>query len=144
MADIKLVWNPAIQYADWVIEDGTIASGDDLETAVIFSLFTWRRDIPYGYFGWWGDTYETTGQTGSRLPEMIRAYYNSEASLILRLNDIIAECLQWLIDANVVASFDIVSNFTSRSAVASTITAHKPDNTTQVFSYSWAWNQLIS
>jgi len=144
MADVTLQWNPTIGYADWVISNSTIQTGDDLETAVILSLFTFRRDLPYGFYGWWGDYYSTTGQTGSRLPEMIRAYYNSEASLILRLNDIIQEALQWLIDTNVVASFTISSNFVQRSVVTSLITAYKPDSTKQTFDFSWAWSQLVS
>lgn len=143
MADAMLAWNPSIGYFDLVIANSTVQSGDDLETAVILSLFTWKRDLTYGQFGWWGDTYSTTGLTGSRLPEMLRAYFNSEANIILRLNDIIAECLQWMIDTNVVASFDISSTFVTRTAISALITAHKPNGTTQTYNYAWSWNELL-
>ena len=40
MADIRLVWNPASAIADIRIIDGQVETGQDLETAVLISLFT--------------------------------------------------------------------------------------------------------
>ena len=78
MADIQTVWDVATGHGEYVIQDGSLKSGKDIETAVLISLFTDRiadinDELPDATNntrndrrGWWGDT----GQAypiGSRL-----------------------------------------------------------------------------
>ena len=77
MADITTTWSPYNLRGDWTVSNGSLASGNDLETAVIISLFTDRRAAPSDVIpdgtgdprGWWADV-DTNGnldEWGSRL-----------------------------------------------------------------------------
>lgn len=147
MSDFKIVWDAANARGDWEVLAGDIATGDDLETALLFSLFTDREaapddEIPDGSGdrrGWWGDddAGDDTGPTGSRLWLLSRRKSPTDQTLT-DAYDYAAEALQWLIDAGVVGSFVIVTQWVKPDMLGMSITPYQPDGTA-LQTYNWAW-----
>jgi phage gp46-like protein len=77
--------------------------GHDIETAVIASLFTWRRARPEDRssepYGWWAEDF------GSRLYLLQRR--TMTAGLEDEARGYIEEALQWLVDQSVVSSIAV-------------------------------------
>src|SRR5687767_5037389 len=80
--DVALLFQPGTLIADIQLDGPDLLSGEDLETAIILSLFTDRRakaddilDDPNDKRGWWGDTYSeiANDKIGSRLWLLSRA-----------------------------------------------------------------------
>lgn len=147
MADTQTRWDPTQGRGDWAMSGPILATGNDLETAILISLFTDRQaarddEIPDGTTnprGWWGDLDSDT-QIGSRLWLLSRAKQTTET--LQRANDYIAEALQWLIDDGVVASFDIVVEWTAASRLGALIVAHKTSGTTTSVAYQSLWSAI--
>lgn len=144
MPDITLQWNSATNYADWVQTGSVLETGNDLQSAIIISLFSDRIAavgdvIPDGSNdprGWWADTDVPIGsrlwllKRSKQIPETLQLAY-----------DYIAEALQWLLDDQVVAQFDINVQWVRASMLGAQITAYKQDGTTLMTGlYTWAWN----
>jgi phage gp46-like protein len=131
MSDIKTVWNTAAARGDYVVDSGDLASGNDLETAVLLSLTTDRLaeasdDTPDGdRRGWWAD--DAQNLFGSRLWLLQRA--KGPMGVPQRAKDYAAEALQWLIKDGVVASFDITAEWVSRGQLDLKVVAKKQDGT---------------
>lgn len=147
MPDITLQWNSATNYADWVQSGSVLLTGNDLESAIIISLFSDRIAavgdlIPDGTNdprGWWAD--DASYPIGSRLWLLRRAKQIPETLQLAY--DYIAEALQWLLDDGVVAQFDINVMWARPSVLGAQITAYKQDGTTLMTGqYVWAWNGI--
>lgn len=147
MADISTTWQPTTGRGDWSMSGALLTSGNDLETAILISLFTDRQaapddEIPDGTSdprGWWGDLDSDT-HIGSRLWLLSRAKQTTET--LQRANDYIVEALQWLIDDGVVAKFDITVEWTALSQLGAKIVAHKTDGTKTAVAYTSAWSAI--
>lgn len=147
MSDITIFWDVANGQGDWRIEGADLANGDDLQTSILVSLFTDRLaapddEIPDGSGdprGWWGDQGETT-QIGSRLWLLARAKQTTET--LQKAYDYIAEALQWLIDDQVVARFDILVEWTRESMLGAKIVTIRQDGTNVATAFSWVWNGI--
>lgn len=94
MPDLSLSFDDATQRADLVIADNDLATGDDLRTAVILSLFTDRGSA-------WQDSLEGV-PLGSRLYLLRRAKRTQQT--LLQARDYCQEALAWLVDDGVAAS----------------------------------------
>ena len=128
--DIALNFSQSSVSFDWTIANSAVSTGDDLQTAIAVSLFTDARDLPYDRYGWFGDTF-LASPVGSRLNELTNATVTNKNATLTRAKDLTGECLQWLIDENIVASFDITTSFaqnTSALRLLINITANKPIN----------------
>lgn len=145
MSDTTTVWDVANGRGDWQVSGAQLVTGNDLETAILISLFTDRMAeendlIPDGTNdprGWWGDAGEAV-QIGSRLWLLDRAKQTQET--LQRAYDYIVEALQWLIDDGVVAKFDVLVEWTRTSMLGAQVIAYKQDGSTVANSYSWVWN----
>lgn len=146
MADTTIAWDTANSRGDWVFNAPVLETGNDLETAILISLFTDRIAAPGDVIpdgtndprGWWADA---DVPIGSRLWLLQRAKQIPETSQLAYTY--IAEALQWLIDDGVVAQFDISVQWPSRGVLGAQITAYKQDGTTLMTGlYSWAWNGI--
>ncbi|RDU99237.1 phage GP46 family protein [Trinickia dinghuensis] len=147
MSDFKIVWDAANARGDWQVLAGDIATGDDLETALLLSLFTDREaapddEIPDGSGdrrGWWGDddSGDDTGPTGSRLWLLSRRKSPTDKTLT-DAYDYVVEAIQWLIDTGVVGSFMVVTQWVKPDMLGISITAYQP-NDAAMQSYNWAW-----
>jgi len=144
MSDIKTVWVNG--YGEWVIEDGALASADDLETAVFISVFSDRQAdaadaIPDGTTnrrGWWGDVDQDV-KLGSRLWLLSRSILDDEVAKEAALY--IKEGLQWMIDDEVAQSVAVTSTIVGTRQLSLGVTVTRTSGTRQ-FQYAWAWDQL--
>tara|TARA_R110001606_G_C15386127_1_gene650985 strand:+ start:434 stop:874 length:441 start_codon:yes stop_codon:yes gene_type:complete len=143
MSDFKL-FEKGYYYDFSIDEFGAVAPDSEVATAVLISIFTDRRAeegdevLDGDYKGWWGDTYQDT-KIGSRLWTLKRRKATPQT---LRLaNDIIKQCLQWLVDDGIVLE-TIVENEWSRAdrnRMNMRITLIKPDTTKLDFKYEGKW-----
>ncbi len=148
MGDIAIVWNPATSQGDWVIRNGDLKSGSDLESAILVSLFTdaYAPDFvppppsgPPNPRGCWTDTY-TGYRIGSLLWTRTRLI-KTQATLNLIKGDC-QNALAWLVTAGAVTSFDIDAAWVNKTALALAITANMPDGTAPAFAYKRLWNEV--
>lgn len=150
MADILTAWSIASNFGDWqqagaLLADGSSTPGGDLATAVLISIFTDRLAaaddvIPDGSNnprGWWGDL-DQASPIGSRLWLLERE--KQLPVVLVRAREYVAEALQWLIDDDVVARFDITTEFTRPGMLGIQVVAHKSDGTHQALQFSYVWN----
>lgn len=146
MPDISLQWNTAANHADFVQNGAVLATGNDLQSAIIISLFSDRIAQPGDVIpdgsndprGWWADN---DVPIGSRMWLLKRSKQIPETSQLAYTY--IAEALQWLIDDQVVAGFDISVSWPSRGVLGAQITAYKQDGTTLMTGqYAWAWSGI--
>lgn len=136
MSDIRTIWNPDSQRGDWAVEAGALASGLDVQTSVLLSLFTDRLadpddDIPDAAAnglkdrrGWWGDD-DPKHIIGSRLWLLDRA--KGPANLAQRAEDYAREALQWMLDDGVVARFDIQATWIPQQQLLLQVVACRSD-----------------
>ncbi|NHB97019.1 phage GP46 family protein [Photorhabdus stackebrandtii] len=101
MSDITSYWDVNKIHADWLSGNGDLVTGNDLQTAIIISLFTDRQARPDDEIdgvdrkGWWGDI-GSDYQIGSRL-WLIRRQKLTTA-VALKTEDYAREALQWMLD----------------------------------------------
>ncbi|WP_249189607.1 phage GP46 family protein [Burkholderia ambifaria] len=145
LAGAALTWTGS--YVSDTVSGGDLATGLDLETAVLVSLFTDRmanRDdpIPDGSGdprGWWGDIGEDK-PIGSRLWLLDRSKQTQE--VLNNARDYIFEALQWLVDDGVVASIDVQTQWVRDTFLGAQVTLYQPTGPNVSMAYAWAWNQL--
>ncbi|WP_175980067.1 phage GP46 family protein [Caballeronia zhejiangensis] len=142
MADITISWDATNQRGDWTMSGPVLSTGNDLQTAILISIFSDRMAeaddvIPDGDDprGWWADD---DVPIGSRMWLLRRAKQTGET--LQRAYDYLAEALQWLIDDGVVARFDISVQWARKSTLGASITAYSPTGTIlSKGQYAWAW-----
>ncbi len=147
MSDISVIWDPASGHGDWSLMGAQLRADTDLETAILISLFTDRVAnpddvIPDGSSdprGWWGDLDEDYA-IGSRLWLLSRAKQTPET--LAHAQDYISEALQWLIDDDVVAHFDIATEWTAKSLLGARIIAYKQNGAKLALNYTWVWQGM--
>jgi phage gp46-like protein len=143
MTDILTVWSPSLGTADWQQLGAVLASGSDLESAVLISAFTDRiagqdDKIPDGTAdprGWCCD--EPGRPIGSRLWLLQRAKQIPETAN--RARDYLTESLQWLIDDGVVVKFDVRVQWIGSGKLGAWIVAHRVDGSKAALQFGWAW-----
>lgn len=147
MTDTATVWVADQSRGDWQLTDGVLLQGNDLQTAVLISLFTDRQAatddvIPDGTAdrrGWIGDL-DAAYPIGSRLWLLDRSKHT--ADVLDKAQSYLAEGLQWLIDDGVVAGFEIGVQWATSSTLVCVIIAHKPDGNQDTINFSWAWGSV--
>lgn len=111
MSDLRLKRTQQWDF-DLDFDGQDLALGDDMETAVIISLFTWARraaedpdPVPGGdQMGWWAD--ETLEPSGDFLGGKIWLSQRSKITpdLFLQLEQWGSECLDWMVQDGVAES----------------------------------------
>lgn len=147
MPDISTFWAPGASFGDWALAGPDLASGTDLETAVLISLFTDRRADPDDVIpdrtgdprGWWGDLFRTRA-LGSKLWLLERAKQTEETRL--RAQDYVDEALAWLVDDGVADSVEAVASWQGPGFLGVRVTILEPDGRTSDFNYQWAWKAV--
>jgi phage gp46-like protein len=129
MSDITTIWNQATGQGDYALQGPALASGHDLQTAIFLSIYTDRQAEPSDETpdgdrrGWWGD--DRKNLLGSRLWLLSRA--KGPINLAQLAQDYAAEALQWLIEDNVVAAFEITAQWFSPNQLDLRVVAKKRD-----------------
>lgn len=136
MSDIQTIWNADTRRGDWAVAAGSLASGLDVQTSVLLSLFTDRLADPNDVIpdaasnglkdrrGWWGDD-DPKHVIGSRLWLLDRA--KGPANVAQRAEDYAREALQWMLDDGVVAKFDIQATWIPQQQLQLQVTAYRSD-----------------
>ncbi|ASW00132.1 phage GP46 family protein [Paraburkholderia aromaticivorans] len=146
MADATISWDAANNRGDWSMSGPLLTTGNDLQTAIIISIFSDRMAQPGDVIpdgsgdprGWWADD---TVPIGSRLWLLRRAKQTKET--LQKAYDYLAEALQWMVDDGVVGRFDISTQWVRTSVLGAQITAYKPDGTLLTTGrYTWAWEGI--
>lgn len=151
MSDITTSWSPQNSFGDWALQAPQLLAGNDLETAVLISVFTDRVAqqgdvIPDGTNnprGWWGDnkTDGTTNPIGSRLWLLSRSIAPSQQVLNQAIS-YAKQALQWLITDGVAAAVDVIANWNADDFLAMQVTIQRTNGNVVTVNYSWAWSQI--
>lgn len=145
--DIKISWDAAVSRGDWQLSGGDLATGSDLQTAILLSVFTDAMAAPDDVIpdgtgdprGWWGDQFDPTHPIGSKLWLLDRE--KQTQTVLNRALSYISDALQWLIDDGVVGRFDIQCEWVRESFLGARIVAYAPTGAQlHAGQYLWAWN----
>lgn len=151
--DILIQWDNANIIGDWLLADGDVQTGQDLETACLVSLFTDKLATPdfvptdgtTDRRGWWADPYNAQ-PLGSNLWQLERAKKTRDTLGLARRYA--QDALQWLVDDGVAQSVAVDTQWLG-NAIGSTflgilIVITKPDSSVTRFVYGWAWDNLAT
>jgi phage gp46-like protein len=152
MSDFSFTIQPFKNTADIEIEAGDFKTGNDLETAVLVSLFSNRRatDDELNTFargnskpelneGLWIDTYRTDIQYGSGFWLLYRE--NKKQETLSRFEDYARQSLQWLIDDGVALSVDSDAVFDGERLILA-VTITRQNDAQLLATFDFAWNEL--
>jgi phage gp46-like protein len=145
MTDITTTWDVDRASGDWSISGGALASGDDLSTAVLISLFTDRLanadDVPpdggTDRRGWWGDQGEDV-PIGSRLWLLDRSRLDVKVANQAKIY--MEEALQWIVDDQVAAGVKVATTIGGNSTLYSVIRITRADGTLTDLKFNWVWS----
>ncbi|WP_027813322.1 phage GP46 family protein [Burkholderia cenocepacia] len=145
MPDLTLSWDSATNHADWVLAGADLATGNDLASAVLISIFTDREAsaddvIPDGSTdrrGWWADE---EVPIGSRMWLLKRAKQSTQTAQ--RAYDYLAEALQWLIDDGVAGRIEITTQWVRRGTLGARIVVIKNGVVLLDGQYVWVWEGI--
>ena len=143
LGDVRIVWDGANFGGDVAMSAGDLLSGNDLETAVLISLFTDQVAPPNYVFtdgttdrrGWWADTY-----TGDPIGSLLWTFMRSKR-INSTLNDVVdcaKKALAWMVADGVAASVDVTGAWYNASALALRIVVTEPSARSQALSFIWS------
>jgi phage gp46-like protein len=149
MTDISTIWDVARGQGDWIIEGAALASGDDLVTATLISLFTDRTAedsdvIPDGGVdrrGWWGDTGQDV-PIGSRLWLLSRSKLTGAVATAAK--GYASESLAWMLADGVAVDVQVTAVIVLPRQLRLTVTILRADGTKASLAYDWAWAQITA
>jgi phage gp46-like protein len=142
--DIRLVWNPATGTADINLIGPSLELGNDLQTAVLISLWTDQTADPGDILpvntntdprGWWADAYEAPDQIGSRLWQIFNRIRNQQT--LNDAQDFATKSLQWMIDDGVASAVSVTPSFFGSAGLALAIQITEATGAVSQFSYVW-------
>ena len=149
--DVLVQWDNLNTIGDWALADGDLQSGQDLETAVLVSLFTDRLATPdfvptdgtSDRRGWWADPYNDR-PLGSNLWQLERAHKTRNTLGLAQRYA--SEALQWLVTDGVAQAVAVDTQWLTPSGagtfLAIRIVITSPDGSMTRFTYGWAWDNL--
>lgn len=123
MSDFKTVFTDLVSGTRYNVTSSGIEQDGSLQTAVIISLFTDKRDpsaLPDDARGFWGDD-----EIGSLRWTLSREKQTSE--VLNRLIKYDTDALQWLKKAGRVTAIDITASWVARGVLSENITLTLPN-----------------
>lgn len=150
--DILVQWDNVETIGDWVLAEGDIQTGQDLETACLVSLFTDKLATPdfvptdgtTDRRGWWADPYNDQ-PLGSNLWQLERAKKTRDTLGLAQRYA--SDALQWLVTDGIAQSVAVDTAWalaTGTTFLAIRIVITKPDGSETRFTYGWAWEDLAT
>lgn len=147
MTDIRTVFIDMDRGADLALEQFALADDDELETAVILSLFTDARALdddvlPLGQTdrrGWWGDAWPAveSDRFGSRL-WLLQASKQLQQSLNLA-REYAEEALAWLIEDGVASRVEVETVIPRDEIMGMNVRIARPDGSTTPIRFDILW-----
>lgn len=147
--DIQLKLAPETFEFDIFLQGSDLATGTDIYTAVIISLFSWARakaedDVPKNSpkYGWWGDQIsdDTNHRTGSRL-WLMKRYKLTQATANIATH-FIKEALAWMITDGVISSMEITPEIAKDGKMDVNIRLYRYGEQMINLRYSELWKQI--
>ncbi|MDE9495932.1 phage GP46 family protein [Xenorhabdus bovienii] len=144
MSDITSWWDVKSIHADWRVGRGDLVTDNDLQTAMIISLFTDRQarsddDIDgVDRRGWWGDN-GADYSIGSRLWLLHRQKLTT--AVALAAEDYAREALQWMLDDGVAESIDIRTQIVWLNRLNMIIRYQRPGRDNEDVRFFWVWER---
>ncbi len=149
MSDFSFQFSSTTGYADMSIINGDFAIGDDLQTAVLVSIFSDRRatDAELDALadgatksttnkGIWIDTYREGIQYGSGIWLILRGKKLPET--LSRAEEYVKESLAWMIADGVAQTVEAEASFNGdRMLLAITITRQSAEDLVATFDFAW-------
>jgi phage gp46-like protein len=144
MGDLTLTWNPATGTADINMVGPSLQLGNDLETAILVSLWSEQTADPGDILpvntnndprGWWADAYNAPDQIGSKLWQIFNRIRNQQT--LNDAQDFAQKALQWLIDDGVASAVSVAPSFYGSAGIGLVTTITQPNGTVTQFSYVW-------
>ena len=117
-------------------------TSDELNSAVLISLFTWRHAKPHDLgvtdfqYGHWADSYDNH-QLGSRLYLLLREKIDDD--LPGKIDVLITEALQWMLDDSIISDISISSTRTDIYNIQTTLILSRHNQTTEKFEFDNIW-----
>jgi phage gp46-like protein len=151
--DVLVQWDNYFTLGDWVLAEGDLQTGQDLETACLVSLFTDRLATPdftptdgtSDRRGWWADPYNDR-PLGSHLWQLERAHKTRNTLGLAQRYA--SEALQWLVDDGVAQAVAVDTQWLEPAGggtfLAIRILITQPDGSMTRFTYGWAWDNLAT
>lgn len=150
--DVLLRWDNARTIGDWILANGDVQTGQDLETACLVSLFTdvlatpdfTPTDGTSDRRGWWGDPY-LDEPLGSNLWQLERAKKTRDTlGLAQRWA---SDCLQWLVEDGIAANVAVDTRWLGGAGstfMGIAIVITKPDGSATRFVWGYLWDNLAA
>lgn len=131
---MALNWNAS--GADIVLADDDLLVGNDLQTAVLVSLFSDGRDDTRSIDkrGWWSDFNNSFGSLLWLLDEE-----KTTLQTAARAKSYCQNALQWLIDQKIASKLDILTELVKPFGMVITIYIYRGSNK----KYDYAWNDIL-
>lgn len=134
MPDISTLWDTPNSRGDYVVSGPDLASGNDLVTALLISVFTDRIADPDDVIpdgsgdprGWWGDLGQAV-PVGSRLWELERS--KQLPDVLRRAKAYLTEATRWMLDDGAAGRIDIATEFTRPEMLGCEIVLWPPAGT---------------
>lgn len=142
MSDISTGWNVDTLQADWFAGNGDLLSGDDLQSAIMISLFTDRLarsddDVDGGHRrGWWGDT-GSDEHIGSRLWLLKRKKLTVQVARFAE--SYASEALNWMVTDGVVSHIDVLTQIVWPQRLNMVIRYQRPGRGSEDLRFYWVW-----
>ena len=150
MTDLRKTWDPNAFTGTLGVHLGDLDTRDELATAVLNSLFTWRRARPDDRLpddsedrkGWWGDTFPDADhdQIGSRLWLLSREKLTQHT--MNRARDYMQEALQWLIEDGVASRVELLLEKRDPWTLAIQVTIYRRAAEAVVLRFDAQWEAL--
>lgn len=149
MSDITTVWDVARGQGDWILSGPSLASGDDLATALLISLFTDRTaedsdrlpDASTDRRGWWGDIDQDV-PIGSRLWLLARSKLTPAVAVAAK--GYATEALAWMLTDEIAVDVQLATVIVRPATLRLTATVIRSNGTKVSTAYDWAWAQLAA
>jgi phage gp46-like protein len=155
MADIAIVWDATTGTGDFAMSGGDLLNGNDLQTAVLLSLFSDAQADPGDIVpdttdprGWWADTYAALedptlpviadDRFGSKLWQIFVRIRNQDTLNWAR--DQAIKALSWMITDGVAQSVDATPYFIGSGGVGLIVVITEPNGTPNRYSFAWSGN----
>lgn len=135
---------------DFQISSGDLSTANELNNAVMISLFTDRRAkdddiLPRGQTdrrGWWADALD-----GEEIGSRLWLLYDERRlrKTLLRAEEYAKEATQWLISDKVVKSINITASSDARcETLFLDVNVCRPDGQSEQFKFQYVWDDIQS
>ena len=145
MTDITTIYDPEAIHCDWKIQQGDLAIGSDLQTAILISLFTdalANADDPIegsDRRGWWGDM-GSSYHIGSKFWLLRREKLSTQVAV--RAEQYAGQALRWMVDDGVVKTIVINASIRLPDRLYLKIAYERPDkDSKEMLKFYWVWSE---